>query len=268
MQTEPSFPFITGMGYRSKCNFIFDEFEQFNIDSIAQFDGMSIFVKTDFLQRFNEFVLPRINHKFILVTHNSDIGISQEWLSILQCPFLIKWLAQNVLFDHPLLVPIPIGIANKRWPHGNIEILKEVMAENRPKKNMFYCNFDVQTNPTERFRCLELAVFLGITISEKLPFKQYLQELSESYFVLSPNGNGIDCHKHWEALYLNAVPIVTKSINTIKLSKIFPMIVLDDWSIISWQKACLDKQSLIMSTNDIMKNYSLLNGIFNASPII
>jgi hypothetical protein len=66
-------------------------------------------------------------------------------------------------------------------------------------------------------------------MSNKLPFKEYLEELSKSYFVISPNGNGIDCHKTWEALYLRSIPIVTKSIN-IDFYRDYPIIVIDDWS--------------------------------------
>ena len=45
---------------------------------------------------------------------------------------------------------------------------------------------------------------------DNLQFSDYIKELSSCYFCLSPNGNGIDCHKHWECLYLGVIPIVTK----------------------------------------------------------
>ena len=51
--TEGSLPFITGMGYRNKCDFIYDEFGKFDISNIDQFDGMKIFVKTDYLSEFS-----------------------------------------------------------------------------------------------------------------------------------------------------------------------------------------------------------------------
>jgi hypothetical protein len=56
-----------------------------------------------------------------------------------------------------------------------------------------------------------------------------LEELGKSYFVVSPNGNGVDCHKTWEALYLKTIPIVTKSIN-VDFYLDYPIIVIDSWS--------------------------------------
>ena len=38
--------------------------------------------------------------------------------------------------------------------------------------------------------------------------EQYREAVSESMFVLSPPGRGLDCHRTWEAIYLGAVPVV------------------------------------------------------------
>ena len=66
-------------------------------------------------------------------------------------------------------------------------------------------------------------------MSEIKNFESYLRELSKSFFNISPNGNGVDCHKTWESLYLRTIPIVTKSIN-IDFYKNLPILIIDDWS--------------------------------------
>lgn len=40
---------------------------------------------------------------------------------------------------------------------------------------------------------------------------QFFTDLGNSRFVVSPPGNGIDCHRTWEALALGAIPIVQNS---------------------------------------------------------
>ncbi|CAF3794661.1 unnamed protein product [Rotaria sp. Silwood1] len=51
---------------------------------------------------------------------------------------------------------------------------------------------------------------------------------------LSPRGNGIDCHRTWEALYLDAIPIVWHS--TIdSLYTDLPVIIIHDWNEINKQ---------------------------------
>lgn len=48
-------------------------------------------------------------------------------------------------------------------------------------------------------------------------------------FEISPHGNGLDCHRTWEALLLNTIPIVPRSpLN--ELHKQFPIVIVDDWS--------------------------------------
>ena len=59
--------------------------------------------------------------------------------------------------------------------------------------------------------------------------EKYLEDMARSYFTVSPFGNGADCHKTWESLYLKTVPIVTESIN-INFYKNLPIIIISDWS--------------------------------------
>ena len=46
---------------------------------------------------------------------------------------------------------------------------------------------------------------------------------------LSPRGNGLDCHRTWEALYLDAIPIVWHS-TLDSLYADLPIILINDWS--------------------------------------
>lgn len=44
-----------------------------------------------------------------------------------------------------------------------------------------------------------------------LDHKSYFQELPKYKFVISPEGNGIDCHRHYEALMAGCIPVVEYS---------------------------------------------------------
>jgi hypothetical protein len=59
--------------------------------------------------------------------------------------------------------------------------------------------------------------------------RSYRKTLSEYMFVASPSGNGVDCHRTWEALYLGVIPIVTNR----KFHEQFrdlPVFIVDSWS--------------------------------------
>lgn len=219
-----SLPFITGMGFRVLCNFTYDEFKKDDLKNI--FDGCKIFVKTDLIREFYN-TYSRLPPKYIFIyTHNSDLPITGAYKYILDNEYILGWKGQNIQFKHPKLKSIPIGIANKRWNHGNIDILNKIINEKNVKNNLVHCRFSVHTNPTERNKCL--SCIEPYKNQPRVDFETHLRELSQSYFSISPNGNGIDCHKHWESLYLGCIPIVTKSIN-IEFYSELPFLVIDKW---------------------------------------
>jgi len=42
----------------------------------------------------------------------------------------------------------------------------------------------------------------------KVRLSDYLDELKRSKFILSPGGIGLDCYRHWEALYMGTIPVL------------------------------------------------------------
>ncbi|MGK4301821.1 hypothetical protein, partial [Klebsiella pneumoniae] len=81
-----------------------------------------------------------------------------------------------------------------------------------PKKYLLYLNINPSTN-LERNNVLKLfkdKVWVkNINIRKEL--FDYLIDLSESYFVLSPPGMGQDCYRTWEAIFMGSIPIVKSS---------------------------------------------------------
>jgi len=216
--------FITGNKFKKICDFVLDEngfVKTDNNNNIPIF-----FVKTDFIDFFYSNYIP--NYPFRLITHNSDYPITERYLKYLNNKLLISWYAQNVNIKHEKLKSIPIGIANEIWPHGNEDILINEINKNKIKDNLIYCNFDIKTNLLERNKCLSSMSRNNLNMSKKRNFEDYISELSSSFFSLSPNGNGVDCHKTWESIYLKTIPVVTESINT-EFYRDYPMYIIKSW---------------------------------------
>jgi hypothetical protein len=57
-------------------------------------------------------------------------------------------------------------------------------------------------------------------------------------FILSPFGNGMDCHRTWEALCLGCIPILNAP-NFKELFKNLPVLFVDNWKDINQE--LLDK---------------------------
>jgi hypothetical protein len=217
---------ITGNKFKKSCHYSYDEFGFSKQSEPSDKEVLKVFVKIDYVHSF--FNDPP-SKPFILITHNGDLPVDRDYLRYMDNPNLLKWYGQNIMTSHPKLHSIPIGVANENWPHGNESCFFEVMQKDIKKEQQIYVNFDVNTNRHERKYCLSEINKRGLSIGVKLPFIEYLEEVAKSYFVVSPNGNGVDCHKTWEALYLKAIPIVTKSIN-IDFYKNYPILVINDWS--------------------------------------
>lgn len=218
--------FITGNKFKRSCHYSYDEQGFIKHREPKDEEILRIFVKIDYV---HSFFTQKQERPYILVTHNGDLPVDDNYLQYMSDPNLIKWYGQNIMTTHSKLSSIPIGLGNEIWPHGDEKVFNEVITQNLPKERLIYVNFDVNTNRRERNYCLSEMNKNGLEMGNKLPFKQYLEEVAKSYFVVSPNGNGVDCHKTWESLYLGSIPIVTKSIN-IDFYRDYPIIIIDNWS--------------------------------------
>jgi hypothetical protein len=213
--------FITGNGIAGRCRHVLN-YGQLIVNEDVDNDWW--FCKADYLEYFFRELAPR--DEFVLFSHNSDRAIGRRFARELRRRRLVAWFAQNAVLRHPKLRALPIGIANPRWPHGDQAVFNRVQSEARAKLRLFDASFALATNPGERGAAVEGT---GITPTPSRPFPDYLAGLAESYFCISPSGNGVDSHRTWEALYLGAIPIVTRSVLTEHHVDI-PMVVLDDWS--------------------------------------
>jgi hypothetical protein len=168
---------------------------------------------------------------FVLVTHNSDGEVCKctEVLDILNYFKLEKWYAQNIRFIHEKLSFLPIGIANSQWVHGDLENFAMIdLTKSKTQKTYF--NFNIFTNPSKRTPCAYKLKDKLTWLSEVSP-RNNISRLSEYEFCICPEGNGVDTHRLWEALYVKTIPIVIKSEFTdILLHNNIPLVVLDDWS--------------------------------------
>ena len=231
-----SFPYISGDTFRAHADFIIDQ-AQIPFDPTTVTPGSIIFVKRDFIDNFITDCHPRIKNNYILITHNSDDDVSEKYKSYLDDKKLIVWFAQNVNYPHSKLIPIPIGLANRYWTHGDIDAITTAQTQAIDtivtKDKLLYLNFNVNNCSEVRKKVFEqLQQKSFCHTSNPKPFQDYLIDLAQSYFVASPRGNGIDCHRTWEALTMGSIPIVESS-SLDPLFEDLPVLIIKDWSCIT-----------------------------------
>lgn len=253
---QHTFPFISGDNLRAIANHIFDDRKRILYpEKVKERD--IIFVQTYFLQKFFAFYHPKIKHPYILLTHNGDEAIPGKFLCYLQDPKVIAWFGQNVATHHPKLHPIPIGIFNHLWEPKCASTITEVqkkivpLAQRDPKTHLLYMNISVSTNHAVRkavYDCFAQKPFCYN--AQRRLFANYLQEMAHYCFVISPEGNGLDCHRTWEALHMGCIPIV-KSNSLDSMYDGLPVLIVQDWNQVT--EEFLQEQLEIM----LKKEYSL-----------
>jgi len=190
--------YVTQNSHRESCDVVYIPDEPF-----IHTPGQSIFVKTDYVRDF--FSKISMNAPFVLVTGVSDYSPStfftdEQLLKLLENPLLLEWRAQNVCFEHPKLIHLPIGLEDTPEKLDFCQKY-EMELKSTPKIDNIYTNFTPDTNPHER-NCF------NSDVKEKIDFQTYIRTMAGYKYVMCPMGNGIDTHRFWEAQVCGCIPVV------------------------------------------------------------
>ena len=237
------------------------EFLQVMLKENNMFDGMSIFIGSDYLQYFVTSILDRITNKFILVSGMSiktcpvEALDQSSFFKLINNKYLVRWYSQNnVIKNYPSIIQIPLGLDYhslynnpKKWekisdgksPVEQEKYLINVINNSKPfyeRINKIYVNFEVTADRFgQRKDCLKkIHPSLLAMYQEKQKRTQTWINTTKYVFVVSPYGQGMDCHRTWEALILGSIPIL-KSKEFINMFKDLPVLFVEDWDKITQQ---------------------------------
>jgi hypothetical protein len=235
---RPSKPYISGDGFRAMADHVYDETDR-HLEPLSVKCADIVFVKSDLLGDFFSHVHEKIKHPYILVTHNSDASAPGRYESFLDDAKILHWFGQNpTIVGHSKFTAIPIGVANRYvQPHGNVANFIKIFEQkekSEPKKNyLLGMNFRAGTNLGARRFVIDLfkdAPFAHQLFSEN--HFEYLFKMAQAKYILCPRGNGLDCHRTWEALIVGAIPILMSS----KMNELLdglPALIVADWQDVS-----------------------------------
>lgn len=192
----------------------------------------NVFCYTDILRhRFEKlcYLLSNIQNPFRLFVHNSDDGFKLYHSELLKIIPNIKHIyTQNIeITPTSDITPLPIGIANRMWRHGDLEAWKQIKTI--PKTEHIYMNFLRETNFSKRQHCMNVMLSKDIPNQPNFTYANYLAHLAKFRFAICPEGNGLDTHRFWECLYLKTIPICLKNPITLYFQQHFPIVLLDSW---------------------------------------
>ena len=225
-------------------------------------DGDLVWMRMIALPQFVREALPRIKARFTLVTGDEDWALPSGFAdssALTSDPRLLCWFTQN--YDGTdasgKILPLPIGIdfhtiSNRRkwghWPatpaqqEAELETLRREAPPNAERLVLAHADFHFNKHKHQVWGDDRQAVQTALEGNPSVRFQtnkvrriELWREKTRYAFVVSPHGNGLDCHRTWESLVLGNIVIVKRS-SLDPLYEGLPVVIVEDWGEITLEK--------------------------------
>ncbi|MEO6536934.1 MAG: hypothetical protein ABIT47_04530 [Candidatus Paceibacterota bacterium] len=250
-----SYPYLTGDSFRALADHIYDETGKCSPSVVNR--GDVVFVGNFFMREYLETIHPQIPHPYVLIQHNGDFDVDKGIADLLD-DNIVRFYAQDVVYAHEKIIPIPIGIENRKYHVNGVTSMydsfrKKIEKHPPIRKNRIFFRFSLETNPPERTAARDLFLKLPYmdTVSVHLSSKMHAKILMAYKFVASPRGNSIESSRTWEALYLKNIPIVKDYVSLVYFASIgLPIWVVKEWT----ELEGLSEELLAKKYDELMQN--------------
>jgi len=235
-------------------------------------NGDSIYICSSAINDFVHNILPNIKTRFILVSGDSDTPIpdgalnEQEFKTLIDNKYLIVWFSQNLVRSPnttPKLQYLPIGLdyhtmseRDMWWGPRTSPLMQERIllsaADKAPpllsRKPIAYTTFHFVLERGGRRQAYEqIPRELVYYEPDRIKRIESWKRQTEYAFVVSPPGEGLDCHRTWEAICLGCIPIMIST----PLDDMFdglPVLIVKSWTDVT--RELLDKTIQDYSTRE------------------
>jgi hypothetical protein len=226
-------------------------------------DGDSLYICGTALKYFISKIFNKINKKIILVSGDCDLIIPNDIFSsfkefslFIDNEKIIHWFSQNLVSKYKnKLSCIPIGLdyhslSSSNGKHALGDKCNPIDQENQllfikenskpfwEREIKCYSSFHLFCKSrfgSDRLDAVKLIPKHLIYFEASKVERLYSWKTQTEYaFVTSPHGNGLDCHRTWEALCLGCIPIVKKS-KIDDLYKDLPVLIVTSWVDITYE---------------------------------
>ena len=225
------------------------------IDFSKLTEGCTLYVTGSAIPEFAK-ILDTLSCKLVLVSGDCDETIpdavfqsNEEFIKFIESDKIIHWFSQNCVGKHAKLTVIPIGLDYHTRAVEITQLGEQMSAENQENELLeilkgtkpfterilkcysnFHFNMQEERKYTGDRRDAVQKIPENLIFKEPTPItrKETFINQSKYAFVASPHGNGLDCHRTWEALVLGCIPIV-KTSGLDSLFDEIPVLIVKDW---------------------------------------
>ena len=208
----------------------------------------TVYLVGDLIDQFIE-AREQIPNIQTLVIGESDTTQREQSLSKLYSK-VGQIFSNNLIGKSERCSPVPLGIERQAYRSAgrvrNFQKKYQTKTSNRTIPFLIAWN-DATNAKRPIYRAEFQNHFNSLVINQRVAASTIHKLMRKTMFVPSPAGNGIDCHRTWEALYLGAVPVVLRSEYFGESN--WPVLVVDSWSELLEKK---DNELKEIYTNNVL----------------
>jgi len=265
---EEKYPLISATVFRDLADVIWHEKEleppQALFTDLPY--GSVVHINSKHVSRFIDMVLPKLKSNIVLLTGYDTMSPAVPgYEKIIESDNILHWFLQNYDLDpkyyqNGKVSLMPLGFNfHKLDPRsdntsidmglpsilGNQQLTMKKIRSQLPKLKdrpcIAYANFHLNMDTFLRDPMAKTRANARQDAMEKLSGKSFVKfeakqsprnevwrNLKNYSFEISPRGNGIDCHRTYEAIFFNTIPIV-KSTSIDSLFNDLPIVIVNNW---------------------------------------
>lgn len=166
----------------------------------------------------------------ICLVGGTDETFSEDGLRSLEGKVVF---AQNMDFKSESNAhPLPIGVEDLKWARNGVPTLfRSKYRKARKVDRILVGPFRPTSASRNELMTIAKTVSKCDVVVGRLPALSYAKLASRYRFVACPEGNGLDTHRFWEALYRGSVPVVLNSPFAENWADLgIPIVRLENWA--------------------------------------
>jgi hypothetical protein len=227
---KSSYPFLSSDTYYELCEYAITSEKELK-DFIKEDNSFSsVYLLGElvgqFMKSLNEMRPKSINNLIIMESDTlQSAEILKQALTVANQIF-----SNNLVGSEKNITPIPLGLERRCYRSAGVlkSFTKPYKTDPTYRKIPFLIAWNDQTNPERpAYRKIFSKSNNSLIIEKRVSPKTIHKLMRKTLFVPSPAGNGLDCHRTWEALYLGCIPVALRS--EYCGDNNWPVMVVDSW---------------------------------------
>ena len=227
---KSSSPYLSSDTYYEICDYKINSQKDFDALLINQKDLDRVYVKGHLVDQLKSFISKiRPNSiKILIVMESDNIQYAHQLVPILKIAKVIY--SNNLVGKADGIFPLPLGLERQCYRSAGVlkDFKKPFKSDISKRKIGFLVAWNDKTNvDRSKYRAEFRESKNSLVINSRVSPQVIHKLMRKTLFVPSPAGNGLDCHRTWEAMYLGAVPVVLEKDFCGDAS--WPVLVVPSW---------------------------------------